>query len=60
LEDETIVHNTELILNFAKSIDMPAKIISLANIESVESLVGFESTYVGSKCGAIASSLIEC
>jgi ATP-dependent Lon protease len=47
-------------MSFSNAINVPFKIISLANIENVESLVGFESTYVGSKPGAIVQALIEC
>ena len=54
------VGKTSLIKNgLAKGINLPFKLIPLGGVTNVESIKGFEYTYVGSKWGKISNCLME-
>jgi ATP-dependent Lon protease len=59
LHDGTVVHNTHISRTLANILDFPFEQISMGNVTNSEILTGHQSTYIGSKPGIIASSLMK-
>lgn len=59
LQDGTVVHNTHISRTLADILDFPFEQISMGNVVNPEILTGHQSTYIGSKPGIIATTLIK-
>ncbi len=59
LHDGTVVHNTHISRTLADILNFPFEQISIGNITNSEILTGHQSTYIGSKPGIIASTLMK-